>query len=107
MDTISKEELKQKLDNKEKFKLVYTSSVFGFNSKRIPGSIRVGDPQKVAELLEKQDEIVVYCTGGPCIASLYAYQLLKRNGFTNVRRYEGGTTEWEDSNYPMEGEFAK
>jgi 3-mercaptopyruvate sulfurtransferase SseA len=37
-----------------------------------------------------------------CVASIYAYRLLEREGFLRVRRYAGGIADWEDAGYPVE-----
>jgi rhodanese-related sulfurtransferase len=28
-----------------------------------------------------------------------------KKGYTNVRRYAGGISDWEEANYPMESEM--
>lgn len=55
-------------------------------------------------VLSPDDEIVVYCSDAPCIASQTAYTMLKANGFTNVRLFAGGLREWEEAGYPLDRE---
>jgi rhodanese-related sulfurtransferase len=52
--------------------------------------------------LRKDDEIVVYCTNPPCLASVAAYHRLVQEGYTNVRRYAGGIEDWENAGLPLE-----
>jgi rhodanese-related sulfurtransferase len=105
MKLISREELKEKLDKGEDFKLVFALSEWNFRAKHIPGSIHVDTPEKAEEVLVKSDEIVVYCTNEICVASMSAYRLFIKNGYENVRRYAGGLEAWEEAGYPLEGEM--
>ena len=107
MDLISRDELKAKLDTGEKFKLVMVLGKRAFRSKHIPGSINVDHPAKASELLDPTDEIVVYCSDPTCPSSKYFYHLLTDTGYTNVRRYAGGITDWEENGLPLEGEWAE
>jgi rhodanese-related sulfurtransferase len=60
-----------------------------YNAAHIPGSINVTSPVHVAQLLDPDDEIVVYCSDEACVASQVAYLALIDAGFDNVRRYSG------------------
>lgn len=107
MKTINREELKDKLDRGDDFKLVMTLGEWAFQAKHIPGSINVTRPEQVADLLDPDDEIVVYCSNPACTASQMAYQVLTSRGYENVRRYTGGVQEWEEAGYPLEGEMVE
>lgn len=107
MNLISREELKEKLDRSDDFKLVCALSEWAYRAKHIPGSVHIDNPAKATELLDKSDEIVVYCSDVHCPASKYAYHLLTTGGYENVRRYAGGIIDWEDAGYPVEGEWAE
>lgn len=103
MRLISKDELKKKIDNKDKFKLAMTLGGWQFEAKHIPGSIHVDTPEKAKKHLRPADEIVVYCSDEHCVASQMAYHLLVKNGYKNVRRFAGGIGEWEGAGFPLEG----
>ncbi len=103
---ISREELKEKLDRGDDFKLVMTLSDWAFQAKHIPGSLHIDKPEKASSLLDPQDEIVVYCSNVVCTASQMAYHYLTSKGYQNVRRYAGGIEDWELAGYPLEGEMA-
>ena len=60
MKLISREELKEKLDREEDFKLVFVLGKWQYRSKHIPGSIHVHMPEQIKVVLDKDDEIVVY-----------------------------------------------
>jgi rhodanese-related sulfurtransferase len=90
MNLISGEELKQKLDRGDKFKLVNALGEWAFNAKHIPGSINISKIEDAKKRLNPGDEIIIYCSNTSCIASIIGYQLLTRMGYKNVRRYAGG-----------------
>ncbi len=103
---ISREDLKRKLDEGDDLKLVFVLGEWAYQAMHIPGSIHVDTPEKAAELLDKEDQIVVYCTNVACRASRYAYDLFVQHGYKNVRRYAGGLEDWEEAGYPLVGEMA-
>ncbi len=103
---IDRDELKAKIERGDEFKLVMVLNEWAFNAKHIPGSVNVTSAEDAAALLEKDDEIVIYCSDSRCIASKVAFDQLSEAGYTNVRRYAGGIAEWEDHGLPMEGNWA-
>jgi rhodanese-related sulfurtransferase len=105
MNLISREELKEKLDRGDDFKLVMTLGEWGYRAKHIPGSLNIYKPEQVREMLDLDDEIVVYCSNEACGASILAFNILEHDGYKNVRRYAGGLLDWEDAGYPLEGEM--
>lgn len=105
MNLISGEELKQKLDRGDKFKLVNALGEWAFNAKHIPGSINISKIEDAKKRLSPDDEIIIYCSNPSCIASIIGYQLLTNMGYKNVRRYAGGIEDWEERGYPLEGSF--
>ena len=104
MNEISRDELKRKIDQSDDFKLVMTLNEWAFQATHIPGSINIVTPEKAAEMLEKSDEIVVYCSDPACTASQMAYRFLEKQGYNNLRRYAGGLSDWLAAGYPLEGE---
>ncbi len=106
MKLINREELKEKLDRGDDFKLAMVLGDWAYRAKQIPGSLNVTTPEAALEIFDPEDEIVVYCSGDPCPASKMAYLILEKNGYRSVRRYAGGVADWEDAGYPLEGELA-
>lgn len=107
MRLIDREEVKQKLDRGDDFKLVMVLGEWAYRAKHIPGSLHLDTIEKALQALDTNDEIVVYCSGPSCVASVAAYRMLTQNGYGNVRRYAGGLEDWERSGYPLEGEMAR
>ena len=58
--TIDRDELRGKLDRGDDFKLVMVLGEWGFRAKHIPGSLNLSSPDQVSEILDPDDEIVVY-----------------------------------------------
>ena len=104
MDLIDTQELKQKLDRKDDFKLVMTLGEWEYRTSHIPGSLRISTVEEALQELHPHDEIVLYDSGPPCTASRIACRVLKARGYERVRRYAGGLQEWESVGYALEGE---
>jgi 3-mercaptopyruvate sulfurtransferase SseA len=107
MRTIGHEELKQKLDRQDHFRLVMALGEWAYQAKHIPGSLHFATMRDALHALGKEDEIVVYCSDASCIASAALGQLLERNGYPHVLHFAGGLQEWEQAGYPLEGEWVK
>ena len=107
MEQIDADELKQKLDHGDEFKLVMTLGQLAFRGKHIAGSLEMHDPDTLLNELDPEDEIVVYCSDKLCPASMMAYHLLADRGYKHVRRFSGGLAEWEAAGYPLEGILAQ
>ena len=105
MELISRDELREKLDRKDDFKLVMVLGDWQFRAMHIPGSLNISAPEIAHELLDLDDEIVVYCSNPACAASVIAYNHLTAHGYKRVRRYAGGISDWEDAGFPVEGEM--
>lgn len=102
--TIEREDLKQKLDAGDDFKLVMAMHEWGFRAAHIPRSIHFNTIDEARHELDPDDEIVVYCSDPACVASQFAYRWLVDNGYTNVRRYAGGVSDWAAAGYELESD---
>lgn len=103
VQTIEREELRRTLASGCSLRLVMCLPEWEFLAKRIPGSIRFDTPDEMLASFRAADEIVVYCTNADCLASQAAYRRLVEHGFSNVRRYVGGLSDWEEAGLPLEG----
>ena len=102
---ISKDELKTKLDRKERFILWNTLGKEYYRADaNIPGSKWI-PVDKVAEeaknIGDKNEAIVTYCGGPKCPSSKQAAEKLVSLGFTNVSAFEGGLQEWSEAGLPL------
>ncbi len=105
VNLIGRQELKEKLDRGDHFKLVMVLGDWTYRAKHIPGSLNVTTPEAAAQVLDPEDEIVVYCSSPECAASRYAYHLLTEAGYKRVSRYAGGIADWEEAGYLLEGDW--
>ena len=106
MKTISRDELKQKIDRKDDFLLVETLSATVYHHSHLPGAINL-PPEKLKDsasqiLPDKNAEIVVYCANPACQASENAARELTALGYTNVRDYAEGKQDWIDAGLTVE-----
>jgi hypothetical protein len=83
MNLIGREELKEKLDRGDKFKLANALGEWAFEAKRIPGSINIRNMQDAKKMLDPSDDIVIHCSNPSCPASIIGYQTLERLQYQN------------------------
>ena len=105
--TISREELKARLDRGDDLKLVMALNRWAFDAKHIPGSLHFDTPDELYATLKPDDDVVVYCSNVDGLSSVARYRDLVRRGYRNVRRYSGGLLDWEDAGLPLEGDFVE
>jgi adenylyltransferase/sulfurtransferase len=89
-------EVKQKLDRGDDFVLIDVREPYEYQIARIPGArlIPLGDLPKHLSELNPNAEIVAHCRSGQ--RSQKAVDLMKQNGFKNVRNMTGGILAWSD-----------
>jgi hypothetical protein len=79
-DLIGREELKEKLERGDDFKLVMVLGEWEYRAKRISGSLRVSTPEEGLEALDPDEEVVLYDSGPACPASRMACRSRLRAG---------------------------
>jgi molybdopterin/thiamine biosynthesis adenylyltransferase/rhodanese-related sulfurtransferase len=91
---ITVQELKSKIDNKEKFTLVDVREPHEYQIGKIPGSrlIPLGEIAVRASELDTADEIVLQCRSGG--RSAKALQTLRTMGFKRLKNLRGGILAW-------------
>lgn len=111
MRQITRAELKEKIDRGNP-KLVFTLGEWQYRKMHIPGSLNLPcSPGLFASAdalqeLDRDDEIVVYCSNEACFSSIAVYYLLEKRGYKRVSRYAGGLLDWGEADYPLEGEMS-
>lgn len=86
---------------------IMTMSESAFAAAHIPGSVAATSVSQAKARYASDASLVVYCTDPACRASLTAFQQLVDAGFTNVRHYPGGLSDWTAAGYPLEGTHAQ
>ena len=106
VQTISRDELKAKIDRHDDFLLVETLPEVAYQHAHLPGAINMPLEQVktlAAKLLpDKHADNVVYCAGPTRHASENAARELAAMGYTNVRDYAEGKSDWIDAGLPIE-----
>ncbi|CAA9436614.1 MAG: hypothetical protein AVDCRST_MAG03-3653 [uncultured Rubrobacteraceae bacterium] len=108
--TISREELKRKLDGDESVVLVETLGPAYYEDAHLPGAINIPHTQ-VDELAprllpDKTAPVVVYCSNKACQNSPQAAGRLGSLGYENVFDYEEGKQDWIGAGLPTESGVA-
>jgi len=103
--TISRAELKAKMDRGDDFVLVEALSHEHYASSHLPGAINlpyefVDEAEKI--LPDKDAEIVVYCMNRDCSASGLEAGELEEMGYTKVLHYAEGKQDWIKAGLPVE-----
>jgi rhodanese-related sulfurtransferase len=87
--------------------LVEALPVPQYDAEHLPGAVNLpGDltPRLAAELVEDPARnVVTYCSGPSCARSKRAAAAFLRLGYTDVRVYAGGKTDWAAAGLPFHG----
>ena len=105
MQRISLDELQEKIERGDHFVLLAVGGEWAYRAMHIPGSVLALNLMQVIADYPTDTEVVIYGHDWTSLDSKYAYVTLGENGFTNVRRYQGGLGEWARHGLPMEGEW--
>ncbi len=76
-----------------------------YNDCRIRDSINVPFEKvdEIAQIVDKEADVVIYCSNYQCTSSEYAAKTLSEKGFDNVWVYEAGMAEWYQQGLPIDG----
>ncbi len=98
VETISKDELYEKLKRHEKIQLinVLEPELYGLGSIRSSLRIPLGQLENHLMEIDKSKEIITYCANYDCEKSRMAAAILNAHGFC-ARAYEGGIEEWKSA----------
>ncbi len=92
-ETVNLDEFKSLLNN-DHYQIVDVRGTSEYEAGHVPGATHVfiGTIEKHLDQIDKNKETILYCLSGD--RASIACSLLKKNGFTNVRTYQGGWSEW-------------
>ena len=97
------DEIKKRLDRKEKFVLVDVREESEYAKDHLPGAIHMGKGVIERDVEQKVPntgtEMVLYCGGG--FRSALAADNLQKMGYSNVISMDGGIREWREKGYPL------
>jgi rhodanese-related sulfurtransferase len=97
------DQVKQKLDDGEKFLLVDVREESEFAKDHLPGAIHLGkgviERDIETRVPDEKTPMILYCGGG--FRSAMAAENLQKMGYINVLSMDGGVREWREKKYPM------
>lgn len=78
-----------------------------YNRRHIPGAHHQDlkdtyDEETLAAVANKDEPVVIYCSGVKCSRSSQASEMAVSWGYKDVRYFRGGIVEWRDAGYPVE-----
>jgi len=104
--TITREQIKEKLDAKESFTIIEALPQKYFDSAHLPGALNIPHDEiqvRAPDLVTDKDAfIVVYCANTDCQNSKIATDTLQQMGYTNVSEYVEGKKHWLEGYFPIE-----
>ena len=98
------EEMKNRMNDPGPFILIDARDEEDYKKMHIPGAISmpVYEVERRCETLDKNDEIIIYCSGFMCDASADAANIFWKKGFRNLSDYKGGIQDWIAGNNATE-----
>ena len=97
------DEVKEKLDNGEKFVLVDVREESEFAKDHLPGALHLGkgiiERDIETRVPDLNTPMILYCGGG--FRSALAADNLQKMGYKNVLSMDGGIRGWREKNYPL------
>ena len=105
VETISRDELTEKIARRDKFRLVEVLPEEDYHQAHLPGAINL-PPDRVSSLAlkrlrDKDAEIVLYSDGSSSHPSEDAARELTERGYAHVRDYAEGKQDWIDTGLPV------
>jgi len=104
--TITREQIKAKLDTKEPMIIVEALPQKYFDAKHLPGALNIPHNEiqaKASNMLPDKDAfIVVYCANTDCQNSKTATDALRQIGYSNAFEYVEGKQHWLEAHFPVE-----
>lgn len=106
MKTITREQIKEKLDTKEQMIIIEALPQKYFDHEHLPGAINITHDEIMLRapdmLTNKETMIVVYCASAKCRNSKIAADTLQQMGYLNVCEYVEGKEHWIQADFPVE-----
>lgn len=97
------DEIKERLDNGDKFLLIDVREESEFAKDHLPGAIHISkgiiERDIESRVPDLNAELVLYCGGG--FRSAMAADNLQKMGYTNVLSMDGGVRVWREKGLPL------
>jgi len=106
VQTITTEELKQRIDSGRPVALVEVLPADQYAKGHLPTAISVPLDERFNDEMQlsvpdRSRDVVVYCDSETCLTSQVAAERLTGLGYRNVYDYEEGKAGWKDAGLPL------
>lgn len=105
-ETITREQIKEKLDAEEPMTIIEALPQEYFDAEHLPGALNIPNDEikaRAPDMLPDKDAcIVIYCASTDCQNSKIATDTLQQMGYTNTFEYVEGKQHWLEGNFPVE-----
>jgi rhodanese-related sulfurtransferase len=103
-ETISADRARELFDEGVKFIDVRSPRLH--NRRHIPGAHHLDlknayDEQSLAAVADRDEPIVIYCSGVKCSRSYRASEQAVSWGYSKIHYFRGGIADWRDAGYPV------
>ena len=106
LPTITREELRAKMEGDDDFVLVDALAPMSYARSRLPGAVNIPlewvDDRAPRRIPDLDTEVVVYCVDFECDSSVQVGERLVALGYRNVRHYAAGKKDWMRAGLPVE-----
>ena len=98
------DELKDRMNDPKPFILIDARDGEDYNHMHIRGAVSmpVYDIDKLSDSLDRDTEVITYCSSFMCDASTDAANILRKKGFKKISEYKGGIQDWVAGNNATE-----
>lgn len=108
MKTVDRDHVRSVLENDADVAIVETSPKAAYRQEHLP-TARHLPPESIREratqvLPDRERPVIVYCASPDCGLSRRTARLLERMGYSDVRDYHGGKSDWRQAGYWFESE---
>jgi rhodanese-related sulfurtransferase len=107
MKTISRNQARELIDNRDDLTVVEVLGEEYFNKFHLPGAHHVPLDESFAENIQAvapdpSRPVLVYCLDTECDAAPRAARKMEQLGYTRVFDYEAGKADWKEAGLPIE-----
>lgn len=107
MQTISREQVKEKINSNDNVVVIETLDPKYYEKFHLPNAINIPlderfDQQVQQKVPDKNTPVIVYCMDKECDASPKAAKRLEKLGYENVFDYEEGKVDWKKAGEKIE-----
>ncbi len=112
MQTINREQLKEKMQFGSDFVLVEVLPAHDYERFHLPGAMNIPagpdfEAKATHAIPNKSQTVVVYCSDSECDASAVAAARLEALGYRDVQEYAAGKVDWQQSGLPVESSHTR